>query len=314
MMTEKQRKGLRYRPPDVIGKHLFRVRETYLRDQVAPLLRSNRADAVKLDLVLRGLALSPQHLGQRRIPGLVLPHIAYEDLFDLVRPADDYGRPTDSAGDLYAAEVRKLKRKWVGEQLQLLQQRRLVHRVDRPGRRPHLVVRRDDGTEKAFDDPDGTTGNTYATVLGAIIASGELVKWGTAELAAYLAAMVAEWHDPTFDSDKVPAGSGRWYRPVSWFNSDRRPAHHVRIPFSEATLERGLKRLITEGLIAKDRRLQDPATGRRFRTGRRNVYTNRFAVLNEVVRAQTIGSEQFDAELRHLVEASPEPAAPGREA
>ena len=220
------------------------------------------------------------------------------------------GRP-DPAGDLYDAEVRKLKRKWVGEQLQLLQQRRLVHRVDRPGRRPHLVVLRDDGAGKLFDDPDGTTGNTYVTVLGAIIASGELVKWGTAELATYLAAMVAEWHDPTFDSDKVPAGSGRWYRPVSWFNSDRRPAHHVRIPFSAATLERGLKRLIAEGLIAKDQRLQDPTTGRRFRTGRRNVYTNRFAILNEVVQAQTIGSEQFDAEMRQLVEASP--AAPGRD-
>lgn len=309
MMTEKQRKGLRYRPHDVIGKHLFRVRETYLRDHVAPLLRSNRADAVKVDLVLRGLALSPQHLGQRRIPGFVLPHITYEDLFDLVRPADDYGRPTDPAGDLYDAEVREKKRKWVGEQLQLLQQRRLVHRVDRPGRRPHLVVLRDDGAGKLFDDPDGTTGNTYVTVLGAIIASGELVKWGTAELATYLAAMVAEWHDPTFDSAKVPAGSGRWYRPVSWFNSDRRPAHHVRIPFSEATLERGLKRLIAGGLIAKDQRLRDPATGRRFRTGRRNVYTNRFAILNEVVQAQTIGSEQFDAEMRQLVEASP--AAPG---
>jgi hypothetical protein len=33
----------------------------------------------------------------------------------------------------------------------------------------------------------------------------------------------------------------------------------------------------------------------------RNVYTNRFAILNEVVQAQTIGSEQFDAEMRQLV-------------
>jgi hypothetical protein len=58
----------------------------------------------------------------------------------------------------------------------------------------------------------------------------------------------------------------------------------------------------------------DPATGRRFRTGRRNIYANRFALLNEVVQAQTIGSEQFDAELRHLVEASSEPAVPGGDA
>lgn len=176
------------------------------------------------------------------------------------------------------------------------------------------MVLRDDGTGKAFDDPDGRPGNTYVTVLGSIIASGELVKWGTTELAAYLAAMVAEWHDPMFDQ-RQGARRERPLVPPGLLVRQRPPPRPPRAhPLLGDDVGAGFKRLTDDGLIAKDRRLKDSATGRRFRTGRRNVYTNRFAILNEVVRAQTIGSEQFDAELRQLVDANSESAAPGRDA
>jgi hypothetical protein len=57
--------GLRYKQPNLVGKHVFRVREIHVRDHLVPLLRKNRLGAAKLDLILRGLALNPQHTGKR---------------------------------------------------------------------------------------------------------------------------------------------------------------------------------------------------------------------------------------------------------
>ena len=57
---------------------------------------------------------------------------------------------------------------------------KLVRREPRPGKRPRLVVLRDDGSGQPFDDPDGSPGNTYVRILGSVIASGALASWGGA--------------------------------------------------------------------------------------------------------------------------------------
>jgi hypothetical protein len=178
--------GMRYKHPSLVGKHVFRVREIHVRDHLVPLLSKNRLGAAKLDLILRGLALNPQHTGKRSTPGLVLNNFAYEDLHDLARGASWFGG--DKADDLqpYDPDLARLKRKWVGEQLQALEAMRLVRREPRPGDHPTIVVLRDDGSGESFDDPDGSPGNTYVSIQGAIIASGALVEWDTARLTFYL--------------------------------------------------------------------------------------------------------------------------------
>jgi hypothetical protein len=177
--------------------------------------------------------------------------------------------------------VRKLKRKWVGEQLSRLEQLGLLRRETRPGKRPKLVVLRDDGSGDLFDDPDGTTGNTYVSILGAIVASRALAKWGAPGLAAYLAAMVGERH-----ASPRPAkpGTGKWFRSLAWFadvDGFYGPNDRVKIAFSEATLERGLKSLEKGGLISRKRISVAPGTNRRL-SGPRNLYTNNFATLRAV--------------------------------
>ena len=82
--------GLEY-SRGITGKYLFRVRETYVAGPVADLIRSHRAGAVKLDLVLRGLGLSPDHAGKRQV-GLVLRQrglLSYNVLHDLCRARTD---------------------------------------------------------------------------------------------------------------------------------------------------------------------------------------------------------------------------------
>ena len=79
-------KGIEY-IPGVTGKYLFRVRETYVAGPVADLIRSRRFGAVKLDLILRGLALLPRDAGNRE-PGLVVRNngrTSYQALHDLCR-------------------------------------------------------------------------------------------------------------------------------------------------------------------------------------------------------------------------------------
>ena len=82
-MAEKP-KGLPYLS-QLVGKHQFRVRETHVRDHLAPLLTKGRSGAVKLDLILRGVALNPVHKGKRKTPGQVLDTYIYPELHDLAR-------------------------------------------------------------------------------------------------------------------------------------------------------------------------------------------------------------------------------------
>jgi len=305
-------RGLRYKQPNLVGKHVFRVREFHVRDHLVPLLRKNRLGAAKLDLILRGLALNPQHTGKRSTPGLVLNRFAYEDLHDLARGANWFG---GKSGDTYSydPDLAKLKRKWVGEQLQALEAMRLLRREPRPGNHPTIVVLRDDGLEEAFDDPDGTPGKTYVSILGGIISSGALAEWNMAQLSFYLAAMMAEGHSaplkipldmiellPDLAGRGPEPGSGRWYRPLTWFNdATQREDNAVLIPFSTSTLERGLKAFEAEGLVEVRKLRRNPRTGRPFRSGPRNLYVNKFSTLAQAARI--VPAEQFDDELQRLV-------------
>ncbi len=308
-------RGLRYKQPNLVGKHVFRVREFHVRDHLVPLLRKNRLGAAKLDLILRGLALNPQHTGKRSTPGLVLNRFAYEDLHDLARGANWFGAGKTSGTYSYDPDLARLKRKWVGEQLQVLEAMRLVRRDPRPGDHPTIVVLRDDGSGEAFDDPDGTPGNTYVSILGGIISSGALAEWDTARLTFYLAAMIAEWHSvrlpfrlPPAILEQFPAlavrgaepGTGSWYRPLTWFNNaSQREDNAVLIPFSTSTLERGVKAFSAEGLIEVHKLSRSPRTGRPFKSGPRNLYVNKFGTLTEAARI--VPAEQFDDELQRLV-------------
>lgn len=252
------------------GRYRIRIRETHVRDHLAPLLTSRADGAVKLDLVLRGLARSS---GEGAPQGLVPEVIRWQQLHDLVREGDFYG------ADLV------LKRKWVSDKLARLEQMGLIRRESVPGARPRIIVLRDDGTGEPFDDPQGKGSDSYVTVLGTLVAFGRLSRWGAPQVAAYLAAMVAERFaraDPGFASvaelERVPLGGGLWYRPLSWFvdEESRRPASHVRIPFSTRTLKRGIHELKSEGLMWTKRIRQDPRTGRPFVEGPRVLYRNGF--------------------------------------
>lgn len=264
--------GLAY-SPYVTGKHTFRVRERHVAEHVAPLISSNAAGAAKLDLVLRGIALLPAHAGNKRPPGLVLPRITYERLHDLCRPASAYLTtvPEDEFPDTATLEA---KRTWVGEQLLRLEELNLVRREPRPGRRPYIFVLRDDGSGNLFDDPDGKPGNSYVTLSGSIVAR-YFPFWGAPELAAYMAAMVAERYERG-RAPGMPLGGGTWYQPLRWFADEagERPAGHVRIPFSTRTLERGFTALRKDGLVVVTRTMRRPGGGRFTQV--RSVYTNRF--------------------------------------
>jgi hypothetical protein len=297
-MAEKP-KGLPYLS-QLVGKHQFRVRETHVRDHLAPLLTKGRAGAVKLDLILRGVALNPVHKGKRKTPGQVLDTYAYPELHDLARGNAWYtGQPEDN--ELLDQAMLKAKRKWVGDQLRELENLRLLKREDRPGRHPRITVLRDDGSGRPFDDPDGSPNNTYITILGGIIASGALAEWTTAQLAFYLFAMVAERHDRRYRPGETEPGSGSWFRPLTWI-SDPTQRHRgaVLIPFKEATLERGRAAFENEGLITVVKSRYDPVTRQRFQSGTRNLYTNRFDTLTQA--AKILPAEQFDAELMRLSE------------
>jgi hypothetical protein len=91
-MAEKP-KGLPYLS-HLVGKHQFRVRETHVRDHLAPLLTKGRAGAVKLDLILRGVALNPVHKGNRKTPGQVLDTYTYLPIrSSTISPAGTPGTP-----------------------------------------------------------------------------------------------------------------------------------------------------------------------------------------------------------------------------
>ena len=251
------------------GHYRIRLRERHLRDHLATLIAAKNPGVAKLDVVLRGLAALP---GEDRPVGQVPPNIRWEQLHDLTR-----------AGAYLAADT-VLKRKWVSDKLSRLEEFGLLCRHSVPGGRPVITVLRDDGSGASFDDPTGAGEDSYVTFLAGLIAYKRLAGWGSTQLAACLAAMIAERYtraDPlqvqAFELNNLPLGGGRWYRPLSWF-ADRdghRPAKHVRIPFTEGTLHHGLTQLRAEGLIGYRRIYEDPRTGRRFKYGRR-VYRNGF--------------------------------------
>lgn len=267
----------------VIGKHIFRVRERHLADHLAPMITGRAAATAKLDLVLRCVALLPRDAGNRD-PGTVVPRCSWELLHDLARGSGDLG--TSAPGLDASPEERKLKRKWVGQQLARLEGEELLRREVRPGKRPKLILLRDDGSGKPFDDPDGSAGNTYVTILGAVIATRTLAHWNTQEFAAYLAATAAERYA---SGRKRDPGEGKWFRSLAWFadvDDFYGPADRVRIGFSEPTLERGIKKLEAAGLMSRERIVVAPGTNRRL-SGPRNLYTNNFASLRAQVKAPT---------------------------
>lgn len=260
----------------VVGKHRFRVRERHIAEHLIPLIAKRSVGAAKLDLLLRGIALPPD-TGERPEPGVVLPRYRYEHLYDLVRGGRRLG--AQEPGTDASTDVLRLKRKWVRDQLRQLERLNLVERTPQAGRRSRLLVMSDDGIGGPFDDPDGSEGNLYITILGSIISSGRLAAWGTPELSAYLAAMVAERWAP---GPRPAPGTGSWYRPLEWFADTRRrygPEDRTPMAFSVATLERGLDKLEEDGLISHTHITFDPYSRERLQ-GRRNLYVNAFATLD----------------------------------
>lgn len=274
------------------GHGRVRLRETYLRDVVAPLLNSSASGVVKVDLALRALARRNGELG------LIDPDITYDALHDLCRPVDFYGQAT------------KLKRKWVSEKVERLTSLGLLLRTMRPGRRPQLMVLRDDGSQLPLDDP-GESSERYASFFGDAFQHGHMARWGSPQIAAYLAAMVAERYartDPQLAwlQGGRPFGSGIWFRSLDWFEDPKglRPPDHVRIPFSSRTLRRGFTHLRDDALIASIRALEDPRTGQPFKTLQgRYIYFNGFSDMRGLRR--TLQPDW--AALLKRPEAAPEP-------
>ena len=288
----KQRNGIEY-APGVVGKYLFRVREMYVAGPAADLIRSRRVGALKLDLVLRGLALLPEHARNRK-PGHVLRHrgwLSYQLLHDLCRDPARFAQqaPHDIEDDPVTLEK---KRTWVREQLQVLEARQLVQRsTDPTGRRPDITVLRDRCDGEPFDDPGATATATdgYVTISGAVISSQHFRDWGAPEVVAFLCAMTADrfarYRDRDHTGEAAPPGSATWFRQADWFNSTNpnapRPSGHVPYPFSTTTIQRGLRALCDQGLITAKRTTINPHTGQRFASGPRKIYRNRFAELRQ---------------------------------
>lgn len=261
------------------GKFLFRVRQTHIADRYAPLIAQKGFGAVKLDLLLRAIALLPTDAGARE-PGYVLRHWSYEHLHDLVRN----GPASRTDRDLTDQQRRHIKRKWIDNQIRKLVALELLRVEPVPGRRPRLIVLRDDGSRKQFDDP-GLSRDRYVTVRGSLITSGTFAGWRAPEVAAFLAALYAEFYTPRDEDRPLSAdGTGRWWRQLAWFNNPNWfPRERPLLPFSKSLLENGLSTLEAEQLIRRTKITNDPRTNERFPTPR-NLYRNRFATLDRNVR------------------------------
>jgi hypothetical protein len=115
-----------------------------------------------------------------------------------------------------------------------------------------------------------------------------LPLWDGPEIAAYLAAMIADRHQRNRDQRDnrpvSPIGGATWVQPLNWFadNKMTRPPAHVRVSFSTRTLERGFRSLAKHDLVEIRRTTKNPNGGRRFRQPR-SVYTNGFATLENTV-------------------------------
>ncbi|WP_147381563.1 hypothetical protein [Nocardioides immobilis] len=279
-----------------------RLRETYVRDVVAPLLGRGAGGAVKVDLLLRALAWNSSDE-----PGLVSPDLTWERLHDWCRPPADFGQ-TD----------RILKRKWVSDKLDQLERVGTLRR-ERGSGRPKIVVLSDARNGAALDDPAAALSlgipddqhlapaassaaashpnDTYVSVLCDGFEYGRFTRWEGPQFAAYFAAMIGERYarnDPLMRPllAERPAGAGIWFRKLNWFADveNLRPDHHIRIPFSERTLSRGFALLRDEGLVSTVRSATDPRTGHPFRTKYgRQIYFNGFHDLR-VRRRQALQS------------------------
>ncbi len=267
------------------GKALFRVRQSHVANHYRPLIAQKAYGAVKLDLVLRAIALLPKDAGAREV-GFVLRDWSYEDLHDLAKDTPAL-RLDDERQE---RKTRHLKRKWVGNQMNKLQAEKLVRLEEHKGR-PTLIVHRDDGSGLPFDDPGeagGSGENRYLTIRGSVIASGRLATWKAPQLAAYFAAIYAEYHQDRgggrgFSSD----GTGSWWRQLSWFNNaEWYPKDRVLLPFSKSLLEDGFNALSDEGLITRRNINRDPLSNKKLDSVR-VLYQNRFAQLDaSVTRSQ----------------------------
>lgn len=278
-MASQTRRRIRYGPGT--GKFLFRIRQDHIADRYGPLIAGKAVGAVKLDLLLRAIALLPEDAGARK-PGYVLHHWSYEHFHDLVRG------PLEHRADRIRTdrEIRHLKRKWVDNQLRKLVGLRLLRVEPIPGKRPRLIVLRDDGSGEPFDDPGAAGGRTdrYVTIRGSVITSGTLARWRAAQVAAYLSALYAEFYTER-QRDRVLSadGTGRWWRQLAWFNrSDWHPLERPLLPFSKSLLENGFSVLDDQRLIRRTKISTDPRTKERFPTAR-VLYQNRFAILDRSV-------------------------------
>lgn len=249
------------------GRGRLRVRETYVRDSLAPWLSSRASGVAKVDLLLRGLV-------SVETEGRLDTDIRWDEIHDLVRPRDYYG------------DDRKLKRNWLGEKLERLEAEKLLARAKSPGGRTRLHVLRDDASQLPLDDP-GAAGDGYVSVLGDIFHFERIAPWGSAELSAYFACMIAERFSRSsaataFLNEGRPQGGGIWFRELKWFADPTglRPPSHVRVPFAERTLRRGFVNLRGENLVATVRIHRDPRTGERFKQAQgRVLYRNGFSDL-----------------------------------
>jgi hypothetical protein len=245
------------------------------------MLASGAYGAAKVDIALRSIASTSDD----GVPvGAVPPELSWEMLHDLVRPSDFYADTT-------------LKRRWVSDKLAMLEALGLVERKLVPGGRSRLIVLRDDGSGATFDDPTGEAPDSYVSFLGSLLATGRFSRWKAPELATYFAAMIAERYaraDKKFSDavqlERLPLGGGLWYRPLTWFADleNERPSNHIRIPFSERTLRRGVKALKREGLMWSQRIQRDPRTGVPFKHGWRVMYFNGFDDVRYRVRQRPI--------------------------
>lgn len=278
--TQQPTSGINYRP-GVPGKYLYRVSERYLIDHIAPLISARRPQTAKLDLVLRGIALSPKD-ARKRTPGTVLrtrSPLDYAAMHDLVRAPRHFA--TEAPEDTYEdSEQRAKKREWVREQLVILEKRNLLSRTPLGDGRWMITMLSDTGNGAPFDDPGAIENRrSYISVLGSVVSDPRYRYWGSQELAAYACAMIAEryaGHASNKGQEKTTeVGTGTWYRTPKWFNGKDpyRPPEHLTIPFSSETIERGLKKLKEQEFISGQRRRS--FRGRRFQHPRM-IYTNKF--------------------------------------
>lgn len=287
-------KGLEY-APGVYGKHSFRVSEQYLVAHAAPLVKRGRVGAAKLDLVLRGIALSPDHTGDHRQPGTVLGkqfRIDHATLHDLVRDPRRFAEtaPEDDAEDRVE---RDKKREWVREQLVVLSgtkpkgsrrkpKHKLLKREPVGDGRQQITMLCDLGDGQPFDDPGAEDHRrSYITIPGAVLADPRFCHWDADELVGFYCAMIADRYARDAYKKRTGKesehGTATWFRQADWFNNRNgyRPAGHIIPPFSTTTIERGLKALAGSGFIDARWSMTSPETGERFKN-RRKIYTNRF--------------------------------------